>query len=61
MNILNLGFDLIFYFFISSAESREQMRREYRLHMVTMVDRLVRTEKELDRVSIRDEIRIARS
>ena len=51
-------------FFISSVETMEQMRRqnrEYRLHMVTMVDRLVRTEKELDRVSIRDEIRIARS
>ena len=57
-------FDPKFYFFISSVETMEQMRRqnrEYRLQMVTMVDRLVRTEKELDRVSIRDEIRIARS
>ena len=52
---LEIQFDqiLLFIFRNDLLTSREKMKRqnsEYRLHMVTMVDRLVKTEKELDRV-----------
>ena len=41
---------LLFVFRSDLLTSREKMKRQNRLHMVTMVDRLVKTEKELDRV-----------